>query len=166
MIIKHGLKLLNAFCLSLKHKIMPFARQSYQVLGAIITFNPIKMVDMPALWKRFIVCLLPYQNMFKNTSLFRSTRVCGSRNPYISPTSLLPSTLPSKMFIALPEASTLANAPQIFYRTTIATSRVWMNKFATIWTGMSVPFSPRIIISLLHILSITHFHKYINKVWV
>jgi len=45
--IKLGFKLLYTFGLSLKHKIVFFIRQPFQVSGAVIIFNSVQVMDYP-----------------------------------------------------------------------------------------------------------------------
>ena len=73
LIIKQPFKFLDSFRFRLQDKIMFWRWKSNQVCKAIIYFYAVQMVNYPTLWQRFIICLLPNPNMFKNIStLFRS----------------------------------------------------------------------------------------------
>lgn len=61
--IEQSFKFLNAFCLYLQYEGVFSTRQSLQINRAIVCCNAIQMMNMPSLWKRFIVSLFPHKYM-------------------------------------------------------------------------------------------------------
>lgn len=67
--IKQSLKFLNTFCLRLKHKVVLLTRQALQVLRAVIVFNAVKVMNVPAFRQRLTVSFFPHHNMLKNITI-------------------------------------------------------------------------------------------------
>lgn len=83
MAFKQGLKLLNAFGLGFKHKVMLLIGQGYQVLRAVVCSDTIQVVDNPALGNRPAMSFFPDNDVFKNIASTVCSRMV-SFYPYIS----------------------------------------------------------------------------------
>lgn len=87
--IKLGFKLLYTFGLSLKHKIVFFIRQPFQVSGAVIIFNSVQVMDYPSWGQRFFIRLFPDPNMFQNEAMPICSGMVRYEDKYISACRLI-----------------------------------------------------------------------------
>ena len=117
--IKLGLQFLNAFSFSLKDKVMLFIRQGDKITNTIISFNTIKMVNYPSIWKWFTIRLFPNPNVFKDITAFLCSWIIWLPQFYIS--------MRAYCFTTFEVCSTLT-----FAATEPASWRMWGTKPTTI----------------------------------
>lgn len=132
--IKQSFKFLYTFRFSLQYKAVFFARKTYQISRLIIIFYTIKMVNNPAIRKRFTVCLLPYKNMLPDITIPVGLRMFRLIYKNISRT-IYTTTFPIRVFTS----SFMLNNPlsgfmQIYVRTFTTTCSLPCNWGTTIYT--------------------------------
>ena len=125
LIIEKCLQFLNTLCLGSKHKVMFFTRHSSEIDNPVIVSNSIQMVNVPSLWKRFIISLLPYKYVFRNIPRLACPKMVGAFYSYISMV-VISATFPCIMSFA----------PSVFPMTTSTSYRFISRKsFTTINAG-------------------------------
>ena len=96
LIINQGFQFLNTLSLNLENKIMLFTRHSSEIDNPVIVRNSIQVVNVPSIWQRLIVRLLPHKLVFKHISRFVGFRVIRFFYPYISACLSYSTSLPTR----------------------------------------------------------------------
>ena len=192
MTIKQSFKFLDAFCLSLKHKVVFLIRKSYQIARAVVIFNPIEMVNNPSFRQRLAVGLFPDKDMLTNIAIPIGSWVVRSMNKDISRTSYSP-TFPVMMLLFSPNQMLhFTISPPSFGLATrapfgepsangLATvkTKLRLNSplsfMGTIWTTNGTPMNQLaairagmlilfliLYLGFIHIIIIPYSHQYIN----
>lgn len=121
MAIKQSFELLNTLRFSLKHKVMLFIGQSYQVARSIIMLEPVKMMDNPPFRQRFPVKLLPNKDMLSDISVSICSAVFSAQSKNIATLLSIKAPLPIMMlFTSFNQMYHLAIYPSAFLLTTLA----------------------------------------------
>lgn len=121
MAIKQSFELLNTLRFSLKHKVMLFIGQSYQVARSIIMLDPVKMMDNPPFRQRFPVNLLPNKDMLSDISVSICSAVFSAQSKNIATLLSIKASVPIMMpFTSFNQMYHLAIYPSAFLLTTLA----------------------------------------------
>lgn len=138
LMIKQAFKFLDTLSLSPKDKVMLLIRETYQIIGAVVIRNTIKVMHNPAPGQWPSICLLPYKDMFKYITIFKSPRVLRLINKNITIRMNGSTALPSVRFFPFGVSGHLAVAPPVNHYTLSASLPLTANKLATIKTGMAM----------------------------
>ena len=131
LVIEKCLQFLNALSFDSENKVMFLTRHSSEINNPVIVSNSVEVVNVPSLWKWFIISLLPYKYVFRNISRLACSRMVGAFYSYIS-VVVISATFPRIMSFA----------PSVFPMTTSTSCRFISRKsFATInagWMSLSL----------------------------
>lgn len=81
---QHGFQFLDSFGFNIKNQFMFHIGQSCQIFRAIITANPIKMMNHPSFRQRAVVSFLPDHYMLLDVAIFLSPMMIWVANKYVS----------------------------------------------------------------------------------
>ena len=141
--IKQAFKFLNTLSLFPKNKGVFMARHPDQVLRSVVTFDAIKVVDMPLLRQLFPMNLFPYQKMFSNVAIAVGAWVFGHSYKHIPPNGNASAT---------PIMTSNASMEWGLITTSSAPNGSWGNYSPAIQAGMSSSHISPLPLSLIRLI--------------
>lgn len=141
--IKQCFEFLYTLRLSLKHKVMFFVRQTYQVAGSVIMLDPVKMMNNPPRRQRFPMTLLPDKYMLSDISISICPGMFRAQNENIAILLSIKTSLPIMMlFASFNQLCYLAICASAFLLAALATFRIKsLDRLTAIYTKLRWNFA-------------------------
>ena len=146
MTIKQRFELLDTFSLPLKHQVMLFIRQAEQVLGMVVVFDAIQVMNNPSFWQWLAMRFFPDKDVLTNISVSFSSWVVRFMNKDI------PGTLYSTAFPIMVVFAIVRIRLHLAYRTEIYRIALWAsfgkpstNRLTAVKAEFRFNCSPRLV---------------------